>query len=131
MNTQFSVCGISVTKLGFLGALALTASGIAMAAPDKAATAATADKGTGCLVRDADGNYTADPECTWHNVIKRDENGALVSYIYQDIGTLPEGAPHPDKAQIFKDELAACNKGSKETVTPNGGYTSNCHFQAK
>lgn len=131
MTKTFSVCGASAGKLGLLGALALAASGIAMAAPDKPVTAATTDKGTGCLVRDADGNYTFDAECTWHNVIKRDENGALVSYIYQDNGTLPEGAPHPAKAQMFKDELAGCNKGSKETVTPSGGYSSNCHYQAE
>lgn len=131
MRREISASVSSVLKLGLMGALALASAGTAMAAPDKPVTAATTDKGTGCLVRDADGNYTFDAACTWHNVIKRDENGVLLSYKYQDNGTLPDGAPKPAKAQNFKDEIVGCNQGSKETVSPSGAYSSNCHYQAE
>jgi hypothetical protein len=131
MRRQKLSRGVPAIRYALVCALAVGTASTAAAAPDRPMTAATADKGTGCLVRDAEGNYALDPECTWHNVARRGADGALLGYTYQDNGTLPEGAPAPVKAISFRDEIAACNTGSKETVTPSGAYASNCHFKAE
>ena len=119
-------------SLGFglaLGTLALAFAGPAAAKPDKPVNAATTDKGTGCLVRDATGAYHFDADCKWSVVIKRDKDGALQFYKYQDKGQLPEGAPAPDKAMSWDDTPGCGGTGdTSEKTSPSGQYMSNCHF---
>ena len=55
------------------------------------------ESGTGCFVRDAEGNDYVDPNCNWHVVRTYDEGGNLIKYKYQDQGTLPEGAERPSR----------------------------------
>lgn len=111
-------------------ALAASLSGIAgtaLAKPDKPVTAATAEKGTGCLVRDAEGAYHYDSKCKWTLTKRTNALGNLVLYNYQDKGTLPEGAPAPDAA-LKTDYDAGCT--GSELVTPAGKYSSDCKYNA-
>ena len=110
-------------------AAVLGAASTASAEAQKPMNAATTGSGTGCLVRDADGNYHVDEDCTWHAVVKRDKDGNIVSYKYQDKGNLPEDAPHPDKAMKW-DDTPGCPGETKETTAPSGSYTSDCHYKA-
>lgn len=115
------------TACAFGALAALAISGTALAKPDKPITAATTESGTGCLVRDADGAYHFDADCKWSLTMKTDENGNITLYNYRDAGTLPEDAPHPDKA--LKTDFAAGCSGT-ELVTPAGKYSSDCKFNA-
>lgn len=107
-----------------LAAAAPLLPGAALANPDKPINAATPLKGTGCLVRDADGAYHFDAECEWHIVQKFDKDGNPKSYIYQDKGSLPEGAPHPSKASKNAGSLDGCDY--TEVTAPSGQYSSKC-----
>ena len=101
-----------------------------LAKPDKPENAAQASCGTGCLVRDADGAYHYDAECKWPAVVKRDKDGNLVSFSYQDQGTLPEDAPHPDKASKNSEPWPGCGGNEiNEVTTPSGEYRSDCRFK--
>src|SRR5688500_16931564 len=62
------------------------------------ASPATVVKDTGCLVKDADGGQTWDPDCKVHMVYRYDASSNLQFIHYQDKGRLPEGAPRPQKA---------------------------------
>lgn len=112
-----------------VGAAALFAAGAALAKPDKPINAAETDSGEGCLVRDANGDYHTDNACQWHIIVKRDKNGAFVSASYQDKGTLPEGAPRPDKALKTTTIYDGCTTGAEELTTPSGQYSSSCHIR--
>lgn len=109
------------------GGLALSFAGSAAAKPDKPVTAATVDSGTGCLVRDADGNYSLDTDCKWTLTRKTDADGNTTLYHYQDKGQLPEGAAFPSKA--LKTSFEAGCTGS-ELTTPSGQYSSDCKYNA-
>lgn len=102
----------------------------ASAAPDKPLNAATTDKGTFCVVRAAETDpYVADAECQWHTVTKRDQDGNLVSWRYQDKGTLQPGQTAPSKAvripltQFVSPSFPPCT--GTETISPSGSYSSN------
>lgn len=115
-------------RFGLTGsALALALAGPAAAKPDKPITAATTESGTGCLVRDAEGAYHFDADCKWSLTMKTDADGNITLYNYRDAGTLPEGAPHPDKA--MKTSFEAGCSGS-ELATPAGKYSSDCKYNA-
>ncbi len=114
-----SVAGLCVFTAGMM-----IVSEPALAKPDKPINAATPLKGTGCLVRDADGNYHLDTECEWHIVQKLDKDGNPKSFIYQDKGKLPEGAPHPSSASKNSGALSDCDY--TEVTTPSGQYSSKC-----
>ena len=107
----------------------MSAPGAVMAKPDKPENAAQTSSGSGCLVRDADGAYHYDADCKWHLVVKRDKDGNLKSFSYQDKGTLPEDAPHPDRAINVSSPWAGCGADINETTTPSGEYRSDCRFQ--
>ena len=109
------------------GLLAVAFAGPAAAKPDKPITAATVESGTGCLVRDADGNHLYDAACEWTLVSKTDADGNLTLYHYQDKGTLPDGAPHPAKASKTSFE-SGCS--GSELTTPSGQYSSDCKYNA-
>ncbi|WP_213270023.1 hypothetical protein [Hyphomonas sp.] len=109
------------------GGLGLSFAGSAAAKPDKPVTAATVDSGTGCLVRDADGNYSLDTDCKWTLTRKTDADGNITLYHYQDKGQLPEGAAFPSKA--LKTSFEAGCTGS-ELTTPSGQYSSDCKYNA-
>jgi|LZQP01.1.fsa_nt_gb hypothetical protein len=111
-----------------LAASALGVAGTAIAKPDKPVNAATAEKGTGCLVRDADGAYHYDAECKWTLVTRRNAVGEIVLYSYQDKGSLPEGAPHPDAALKTDYDAGGCT--GSELATPAGKYSSDCKYNA-
>lgn len=68
-------------SLAIAGSLA-GITGVASAKPDKPITAATTDKGTGCLVRDAEGAYHYDADCKWTLVMKTDAEGNITLYHY-------------------------------------------------
>ncbi len=99
----------------------------------KPQTAATTDSGTGCLVADANGAYTADAACEWHIVNRRGSDGARVLVSYHDHGNLPAGAPRPSSARrnavsfTFGDGTV-CE--GNEVTTPSGEYRSDCRFNA-
>lgn len=112
-----------------VGAAALLAAGAAFAKPDGPVNAAETDSGSGCLVRDANGDYHFDEACVWHVVVKRDKNGAVTSSIYQDKGNLPDGAPRPDKALKTTTTYPGCPSGAEELTTPSGQYSSSCHIK--
>ena len=85
-------------------------------------------KGTGCLVKDADGVQYWDEECQYHIVYKYDKDGELQFVYYQDHGTVPETAPKPSTATRF-GHVVTCNgcrlEGTyEEIVTPSGKYHS-------
>lgn len=100
----------------------------ANAAPDnKPVNAATTDSGTLCIVHEADGApYAVDPDCSWHTVVKRDRDGNLQSYRYQDKGSLQAGQVAPDRAVRIPltDTLGSLTCTGTEVVTPSGNYSS-------
>lgn len=118
-------------KLAIAGAATIAFASVASAKPDKPLNAATTDSGTGCFVLDGAGNYHVDTECEWHTVQKTDKDGNLVSFKYQDKGTVPEGAPLPGKAQKVDTDFAGCSEKLKEVTTPSGQYSSDCHWKAE
>jgi len=117
-----------------LVAAAMMLPSTAMAAPDKPMNAAATDSGLSCWVHAAEGaGYLTDPDCSWHNVTKSDKEGNVISFRYQDKGTLREGQAAPDStvripisasgAAFGYPGLAACT--GTEVVTPSGNYSSN------
>jgi len=104
------------------------ASGVAVAKPEKPENAAQTSNGKGCLVRDGAGAYHFDATCEWHTVIKKDKNGAIQNFSYQDKGQLPAGAPKPASAQNNYAPWPGCPDGIKETTTPSGQYSSSCKY---
>jgi hypothetical protein len=109
-----------------IGTLGMAAS----AAPDKPLNAATTDSGTVCIVRasETDG-YQFDADCQWHSVEKRDADGNLVSYRYQDKGALQPGQTAPSKAVRIPITLNVFGFATPctgtETISPSGNYSSN------
>lgn len=103
-------------------------SATALAKPNNP-NAAETSSGEGCLVRDADGVYHFDASCKWHLVVKRDKNGALVNFSYQDKGQLPDGAPRPSSAIRNSGPWPACGGDINEVTTPSGQYSSDCRFR--
>lgn len=90
----------------------------------KPLNAAATGSGTGCLVKDADGNYWFDGSCNWHTVRRYDKDGNLIELRYQDQGTLPDFAPRPSRAiseTYFSPDL---DGWVTEITTPSGQYKS-------
>lgn len=102
--------------------------GVAIAKPDKPEHAAQTGDGMGCLVRDGAGAYHFDATCEWHTVVKRDKDGAIQFFSYQDKGKLPDGAPKPKGADNHSASWPGCPEGIKETTTPSGQYSSSCRY---
>ncbi len=98
----------------------------------KAENAAVAEHGQGCLVADANGDYTVDANCEYHIVTRNDAGGALVLVSYQDHGTLPEGAPRPRAAirRAVTSTVGGETCEGHEVTTPSGEYRSDCRFNA-
>lgn len=119
----------AIAGLSLVAAFTVGASNTALAKPDKPANAATTESGTGCWVRDAEGNYHVDADCNWHTVVKRNKDGSLKSYSYQDQGTLPDDAPHPSSAVRNTEDWPGCPDGINEVTTPSGEYRSDCRFK--
>ena len=121
-----------VRRIGSLLAASMLAigvgTGVAVAKPDKPENAAQTNDGKGCLVRDANGAYLFDANCEWHTVLKRDKNGAIQFFSYQDKGSLPAGAPAPKSADNHYAPWPGCPDGIKETTTPSGQYSSSCKY---
>ncbi|MEX0645841.1 MAG: hypothetical protein WD076_11050 [Parvularculaceae bacterium] len=123
---------LSASSIGvcILAAAVIGASGLAYAKPDKPDNAAVTGSGTGCLVRDANGAYHYDAACKWHTVIKRDKDGNLIQFFYQDQGTLPESAPHPSSAIRVTHPWPGCPASEiDEVTTPSGEYRSDCRYK--
>jgi hypothetical protein len=102
--------------------LAAAVPGVASAGP------AQPDKGTGCLVRDADLVQHVDPDCDYHEVFKYDSRGNSYTLLhYQDHGQLPPGAALPATAvQVILHVDCDCiyDGDYLETITPSGEYHS-------
>ena len=113
-----------VLSVAFAGSLVLTG------ASSVSATPASPDKGTGCYVGDANGNYYLDSSCQAHAVTKFNADGTLAFYSYQDAGQLPAGAALPSSAINTTSDV--CYNFSfgvtcgtvHETITPSGAYKS-------
>lgn len=116
-------------KIALLGAaFALAAvSAPALAKPNNP-NAADTSSGAGCLVRDGAGAYHYDAACEWKLVVKRNKDGSLKFFSYQDKGQVPEGAPLPDSAQTHRGPWPACGDDIREVTTPSGQYSSDCRF---
>ncbi|MEQ8936270.1 MAG: hypothetical protein RIE56_10820 [Amphiplicatus sp.] len=112
-----------------LASVVALACGVASAKPEKPENAAETSSGEGCLVRDGAGAYHFDAACKWHLVVKRDKDGNLVSFSYQDKGTLPADAPHPDKASKNSGPWPTCGADINEVTTPSGQYSSDCRYK--
>jgi hypothetical protein len=113
-----------------LFATALIAPQSAVAKPNGPINAAQTSSGEGCLVRDASGAYHYDATCDWHVVYRRNRDGVLVMYSYQDHGQLPEGAPHPTSASRHTGPWPGCIADEiNEVTTPSGEYRSDCRFR--
>jgi len=99
----------------------------AMATP-ALASPAEIDRGTGCLVKDANGDSYIDPNCTWNEVIKFDDAGNVVAVQYHDRGTLPADATKPSAtlrmSTYFSCGGCAVEGYYREVITPAGVYTS-------
>ncbi len=117
-TAKFLIAGLTVAALGLAPALAK---------PDND-NAADTSSGSGCLVRDADGAYHYDATCEWHLVVKRNKDGSLKFFSYQDKGELPDGAPHPDKADKVSHPWPSCGADINEVTTPSGQYSSDCRY---
>ena len=112
-----------------LAAGMMLAPSVSVAKPNSPVNAAQTNSGTGCLVRDADGNYLYDATCEWHTVVRRDRDGNLVLYSYQDHGQLPAGAPHPSSASRNEGPWPGCiGDVIHEVTAPSGEYRSDCRF---
>jgi hypothetical protein len=121
ITTVASVC---------LFAMAVAAPSVVLA---KAENAAVAERGQGCLVADANGNYTFDAACEYHVVTRNDRNGAVVLVSYHDQGNLPDGAPRPSSA-VRRDVSSTVGGETctgQEVTTPSGQYSSDCRFNAR
>ena len=91
---------------------------------------ANTDKGKGCFVRVSEEIFdnVEDPECTYHEVMKLDDDGNVEFYFYQDHGQTPW---RPQKTlretyficTVFEDGLELCGYNT-EIITPNGEYKS-------
>ena len=103
---------------------------LSMGASSVAATPASPDKGLGCFVGDANGQYYFDADCRAHDVIKLDAGGNVEFYQYQDVGRLPDGAALPSSAihstyeQCIRFSFGVVCGTVSEIVTPGGVYTS-------
>lgn len=115
-----------------LAAALLVATTPALAAPNNW-HGAVADSGDGCIVS-ADGvDYAFDPACSAHGVAKYDADGTIVSYSYQDKGTLQDGQTAPSSTvrnsytatYNFSTGMLECDV--TEVVAPSGNYSSNAH----
>ncbi len=125
MKSSIRSC-VSIASTAFL-VVAMT-TGPAIAKPDKPENAAQTADGTGCLVRDGAGAYHYDAACEWHSVVKKDKDGAIQFFSYQDKGALPAGAPKPKGADNHSTAWPGCPEGIKETTTPSGQYSSSCRY---
>lgn len=121
---------IGVAAVLCVSAALVFAPGLALAKPNSPINAAQTNSGTGCLVRDANGGYHYDATCEWHTVVRRDRNGQLVLYSYQDHGQLPPNAPHPTSAVRHTGPWPGCiGDVINEVTTPSGEYRSDCRFR--
>ena len=105
------------------------------------AAKATADKGAGCGVKDANDVVWFDPNCTWHEVVKYDDEGNIEFYEYHDHGNLPEAAARPSQAYrtggayggdlpCFQVDEQNCLSGPfDEVITPSGEYQSSFRYR--
>jgi len=117
---------------GFLCTSALAAVILFVGTSSVFATPASPGKGTGCFVADANGDYTFDPTCKAHDVLKLDREGKVAFYHYQDQGQLPADAPHPSRTirNNFEDCLYFSSLDElvcgtvNEVITPSGVYKS-------
>ena len=92
---------------------------------------AMTSKGTGCAVRTGPGpaDYALDEACTYHQVVKLDDDGNVVFFMYQDQGQVI-GDWRPDRAMRTESNICystafgnVCGRVS-EVVTPSGEYKS-------
>jgi hypothetical protein len=93
------------------------------------ATPADVTKDHGCYVAE-EFDYAYDETCSVHRVLKRDENGELEFFSYQDHG---QSSWHPERP--FRNTIEIClnfggNTGvvcgtAHESVMPSGEYKSN------
>ena len=105
---------------------------LAIGTTSGSASPARPDKGTGCYVGDANGDYLFDATCSAHSVIKYDADGKVVFYEYQDAGQLQPGAVRPSRAIRRSFELCLDFGGitgelcgtATEVITPSGQYKS-------
>ena len=121
--------GFWTAAAGALLAVAFTA----IPAFAKPPNAANADRGTGCLVADANGDYSVDPSCEYHIVTRNGRGGNRVLVSYHDHGQLPASAPHPSSARRNDVSFTFADGNTctgTETTTPSGNYSSDCHFNA-
>ncbi|HXI87451.1 MAG TPA: hypothetical protein VNH64_08330 [Parvularculaceae bacterium] len=119
----------AIASLGALAAVAGLAAAGAEAKNSNPINAAMTDSGDGCLVSNIGGgnlaDYKADASCKYHVVKKKDKDGNVKSIEYQDKGQLQDGQTAPDKAVNTSWTEGNCD--FSETITPNGGYSSNAH----
>lgn len=108
-----------------LGSIALMSSVPTFAKPDHAAQP---NSGNGCWVRASDTTpYRYDPTCEVHSVLKRNKDGTVQFFHYQDKSALLPGQIAPDRAVRYDLEMnlfgLPCT--GNEVITPSGQYSSN------
>lgn len=98
---------------------------------------AMTSKGTGCAVRTGPGagDYAFDEACTYHQVVKLNNDGTVAFFTYQDHGQII-GDWRPDRAMRTEAEVCytvapygtVCGT-TTEIVAPGGEYKSS--FKAR
>lgn len=109
---------LRLAPIAFALAAAILGTAPASAKPPGPINATQTERGTGCGVRDAEGNYHFDPNCEYMFVEHRDRDGSVQHFSYRDHGRLPATAPHPTTAQRITSPHPYCIGGYDERITP-------------
>ena len=119
---------LRMTSLVILGIVFFSFIGVASVSAKRAETGS----GIGCYVRVGTeyNDYVVDNACTFHEILKMDDEGNLEFYVYQDHGQLPATSWRP--AQPYRNTFEVCYNFSigtvcgtvKESVSPSGEYKS-------
>jgi hypothetical protein len=122
---------VRMVAFALIGLAAAARPTLSEALPNRALPATT-EKGTVCLVRDANGVQWFDESCTYEWTVQYDTSGNLIRFVYSDKGILPPGKPAPANAMNwpiggltpFGDRICA----GQEVTAASGQYSSTCFY---
>lgn len=108
-------------------AIAATASPAAHAKLNKPINASMVGRSMGCIVADARGIESFDPECQTFSSVKLNAAGGIQHYIYHDEARLRQGQVIPNQAVTYPVNYVVFGLACSGTVriTPSGIYSSN------
>lgn len=108
----------------------LVAAAMALPTTANAKPVNAAEPGTNdiCITRASEADaYQLNTNCSAHSVIKRDKDGNIVSYRYQDKAPLNDTQVAPDRVVrvALTGTVAGLPCTGTELITPSGHYSSN------